>query len=182
MQSGSWQPHSRKPPLHRGCKELSRALIHGLPNRQTVALFLHSRKKRIKKGRGCVFQDCKIILLQALSPRGRWQWQERAPRGLLGFSVPMSSPRVLQGKTSCGSSLTGKQKRKETPGLFFSSGGTACECRSNNSSRNMELESFQLPNSTRASAVCFVLLIHPQGYFCFLPPGRTGFILFSMSL
>lgn len=56
------------------------------------------------------------------------------------------------------------------------------ECLGSNSSGNMELESFQLPNSTRASALGFVLLIHPQGYFWIPPPGRTGLVLFLVFL
>lgn len=119
MQPGSWQPRSRKPPLHRGRGELSRALIHGFPNRQTVALFLHSRKKRIKKGRGCVLQDCKIIPLQALSPRERWQRQERAPRGgFLASLSPCPPQGFCRAKPPAGAPLLGNKREKKHQGFF----------------------------------------------------------------
>lgn len=70
---------------------------------------------------------------------------------LAGFSLPASSPRVLQDFTS----HTGKQKQKETPWVFLMrSAGTACECPGSNSSGNMELENFQLPNSTLSNWLC----------------------------
>lgn len=37
-------------------------------------------------------------------------------------------------------------------------------------------------SQTQPSALGFVLLIHPQGYFWILPPGRTGLVLFSVFL
>lgn len=119
MQPGSWQPRSRKPPLHRGRGELSRALIHGFPNRQTVALFLHSRKKRIKKGRGCVLQDCKIIPLQALSPRERWQRQERAPRGASWLLCPPVLPKGFAGQNLLRELPYWETKEKRNTRAFF---------------------------------------------------------------
>lgn len=76
---------------------------------------MHSRKERLKQGRGCVLQEYNIIPLQAPSPGEKWQQQNQEPWGLLSFSLPASFPRVPQGEAYG----AGKKKQKETPGFGF---------------------------------------------------------------
>lgn len=171
--------------LHPACQK-SRERVRSTPRAATIpGLPTEGASKRAKLSKSCCGIQRWIHGLQA-----HVLMHKQLSSALDGFHQPVGCSMGLLPPCILPQGFAGfhlpywetKAKRNPTAFLLFLSAGTACECRGTHSSGNMELESFQLPNSTRASAVGFVLLIHPQGYFWIPPPGRTGFVLFSVFL
>lgn len=137
-------------------------------------------------------QDYKIIPLQAPSPGERRQWQHPVSWGLLGFSLCSPPQGSFRAEPPAGAPLLGNKREKKHQ--RFLSGGTVCECRSNNSSRNPELESFQVPDSIPSlsslffccSFICWVISVFvplgEQDQFCFPGPFESSLLRIRFSI